>query len=849
VQEIASITGPETDRLAAAVDGLLAQEPSAERLLLVIDQFEEVFSQADRAEQASFVTYLKKLRALPNVTLLITVRADFYADLMNTEFWPEPSQRIDILPLRGDKLRQAIERPARDMGVFMEAGLVERLLADAADEPGVLPLLQETLVLLWMSMARRYLPLSAYEQMGSGGRSGLAVAIANKANAAFDDLDAAQRAIARRIFLRLVQFGEGRADTRRQQRVDELTDAGEPAEFKATLDHLVRNRLLTQSEGLAAPGEKEAAARVDLSHEKLITGWPIFQQWITERREGEKTRRRLEGDAREWVRLGRGDGALLDRVELADANKWLNSPDAADLRCSADLLDLVKHSREAIERAEREKEADRQRELEQARTLAEERRKRLAEAEYRLLQAELSDLKASVERSVVRAERNRLRAVREQLMGRRSEYVEMLNRRAEEFDRQAESLWRQVGELEKKLRGLEVEEPVAAPPALPPAAHFVLEILPSPLGAGLLVRYGDAGGRRLAVLKGGPRRTLLPRLQQLVTEPDRACPLPIELAVISHFDMDDVEGVLEVLKHLAEKTDPGAPRLAQIKMLWFNHFFHLFGSASMSLAKNQVVDIARALQVGLNEPFDYFVMPSEQGPAKVTLDGGLDVTVVAPDAKAFKDLYRMFERNARRRSADQDVADTLAEIELGVSALSEGFSSPRIDLIRAPAALTIIQPPAGGADASTSNLASIVMLVEYGGRKLLFCSDSRCDYIVKGLSQAGYLEGDQPLHVDVLVVPHWGSRRNVSVAFFQKVTASHYVIGENQRFRSPDLETLQMIGQARAGAPYTIHMADPAGMPWLAGSSNKPGFSDPHAWKAHVAAWGEGPVMIDLLAG
>ena len=345
-----------------AVASLLAAGSPAQRLLLVIDQFEELFPQAERIEQARFIAALKGLRAVENCALLIAMRADFYPDLMNSDLWPvEPSQRLEIAPLHGQALRQAIERPAADVGVYPEAGLVERLLADAADELGVLPLVQETMVRLWEKMQRRVLTLSAYERLGGEGRSGLAVAMVEKANATLADLPTEEhRALARRIFLRLVQFGEGRADTRRQQSVADLASVGEATLFDQTLRHLADNRLLTQS-----GEEKEASKKVDLAHEALITVWPTLHKWISERRDREKTRRRLEAKVQEWLRLGRGDGGLLDTVELAEADQWLSSPDAADLGYG-DLPALVQASREAIERVEREKDAARQRELKQA---------------------------------------------------------------------------------------------------------------------------------------------------------------------------------------------------------------------------------------------------------------------------------------------------------------------------------------------------------------------------------------------------------------------------------------------------------------------------------------------------
>lgn len=171
------------------VDSVLARQPPAQCLLLVVDQFEELFTQADKSRQAAFFAGLQALREAEACTLLLAMRADFYPDLMNSNLWPvDAGQRLEIAPLRGEALKQAIQRPAEDVSVYLEAGLLERLLADAADEPGALPLVQETMVLLWEDMQRRLLPLSVYERLGGPERSGLAVAIAEKADAALAEL-------------------------------------------------------------------------------------------------------------------------------------------------------------------------------------------------------------------------------------------------------------------------------------------------------------------------------------------------------------------------------------------------------------------------------------------------------------------------------------------------------------------------------------------------------------------------------------------------------------------------------------------------------------------------------------
>jgi WD40 repeat protein len=356
------------------VESALAQHPPARCFLLIVDQLEELFTQADKPAQAAFIAALKALRQVECCTLLLAMRADFYPDLMNSDLWPvDTNQRLEIAPLRGETLKRAILYPATDLCVHLEAGLLERLLADAADEPGALPLVQETMVLLWEEMQRRLLPLGAYERLGGDGRSGLAVAIAEKANVAMAHLSDEGKATARRILLRLVQFGEGRADTRRQQPVSALHVAGDDlALFDQTLRHLTDHRLLTLSSK-----EEDCDRKVDLAHEALISSWSTFRSWLDQRREAEQIRRRLEAKSAEWMRLGRGRGGLLDEAELPEAERWLVSDDAADLGYGEELPELVQASRATIEKSKQEEEAARQRELKQVQALAGEQKRRV----------------------------------------------------------------------------------------------------------------------------------------------------------------------------------------------------------------------------------------------------------------------------------------------------------------------------------------------------------------------------------------------------------------------------------------------------------------------------------------
>lgn len=390
VQPLLALTaalGGELSDPAVTVQGLLNDSPEATRLLIVVDQFEETFT-IGTVDTVAFQEALLRLSDLAGCYVVLTVRADFYADLMRSPLWPEiQAHRVEVLPLTDHSLQQAITRPAEGVGVFVETALVERLVLDAAGEPGSLPLVQETLVLLWDRLERRYLPLSAYEALvlphgvyrtDETRRTGLQVAMARRADAALAELSPEEQAIARRIFIRLVQFSDGRANTRRQQPVAALRVAGDDRSlFDHTLGNLTAARLLTLS-GV----ERGEGARVDLAHEALISGWPTLQTWLEEQHEAELTRRRLDLKADEWVRLGRGVGGLLDEAELPEAEHWLASPAAAILGPGSDLTALVHASRAALERAAAEREAAHQQEIDSARALAAAEQQR-AEAQQR----------------------------------------------------------------------------------------------------------------------------------------------------------------------------------------------------------------------------------------------------------------------------------------------------------------------------------------------------------------------------------------------------------------------------------------------------------------------------------
>jgi WD40 repeat protein len=329
------------DRVAA----LLAHRGPSALLLIVVDQLEELFTLAGADERDRFLEALRALRAEQRCAAVFTLRADFFGALMESTLWAERRgqlSRVEVSPLRGESLRAAIAEPASAAGVTVEPELIERLVADAASEPGILPLLQETLVQLWDARTDQTLTLAGYEALGDNQRSGLAVALARRADATLRRFNAAQTDIARRILLRLISFGDGRSDTRRQQPRAQLRAAGEDAaDFEFVLRTMVDHRLLTVDEDV------DGEPRVDLAHEIMISAWPALAGWIRSHRVDEQRRRRLEAAAAEWVEHGRTARGLLDPIELADAAQWQQTESAVQLGRSAEAMALIAASRTA----------------------------------------------------------------------------------------------------------------------------------------------------------------------------------------------------------------------------------------------------------------------------------------------------------------------------------------------------------------------------------------------------------------------------------------------------------------------------------------------------------------------
>ncbi|WP_158843649.1 nSTAND1 domain-containing NTPase [Saccharothrix deserti] len=305
-------------------------EPDLDADLLIVDQFEEVFTLWQDVEQrAAYVDALLTARC----KVVLGVRADFYGHCAQHPALVEALTDGQLLlgPMGPEELRQVIMQPAVKASCTVETALVSRLIADATGQAGVLPLMSHALLETWRRRRGTTLTLAGYEAAG-----GIQHAIAQTAERTYTSLEKQQRALARQVFLRLTALGDGTEDTKRRLPRAELDD---DVDVDVVLDRLAHARLLTLDRD-----------SVEIAHEALIRSWPRLRGWLAEDRDGLRTMRQLTEAAATWDSLGRDPDALYRGSRLDTAVEWTRRD---GVRTSAQERDFLADSLQARERERR----------------------------------------------------------------------------------------------------------------------------------------------------------------------------------------------------------------------------------------------------------------------------------------------------------------------------------------------------------------------------------------------------------------------------------------------------------------------------------------------------------------
>ena len=354
---------------------------------------------------------------------------------------------------------------------------------------------------------------------------------------------------------------------------------------------------------------------------------------------------------------------------------------------------------------------------------------------------------------------------------------------------------------------------------------FSLDVIRARKGDCLVLHYGSQDKPCMVLIDGGPRGvygdSLKDRLRQIKKgrgiEPNK--PLPIDLLMVSHVDDDHIQGILDLTKDLKEDD----PKFARVRGFWHNSFENVIGQvpeqltasfeaqfgaastggdppdlfldvdsddkdekeveaalkllASVKQGAQLRSDIVNALGVNLNPHFNQELIEADADTKPVNIGANLQFTVVGPMRPELKKLHSEHQAWLKELAKEGKTAEDVL---------------------------------AAYVDRSPTNLSSIVVLAEAGGKKILLTGDARGDKILAGLELVGLIEKSGLMHVNVLKVQHHGSQNNSSADFFRRITADHYVFSGNGEHGNPERETLEMLLEGRgAEDDYTIHFTYP----------------------------------------
>ena len=319
-------------------------------LLLVVDQFEELFTMVDHAEASRFLALLAEtaVAADANIHVLVTLRADFYdrplVDPRMGQLFAD--NVVSVVALGPDQLEAAATLPARQLDIAVEPRLVGRLIADVAGQPNALPLFQYALTELFDAREGQMLDLATYERIG-----GVRKAVARRAESLYNQLGPAEQETARQLFLRIVTVS-GDIVGRRRVPASELVSLDvDVVALQAAIDAFARYRLLALDRDPAT-----GSPTVEVAHEALLSEWHRLRDWIDQHRDDLAKQASFLVAVNEWEQSGRDAGYLLTGSRLADYERWTQS---TGLRLTATEHDFIAC---AVAAREREAAADVERE-------------------------------------------------------------------------------------------------------------------------------------------------------------------------------------------------------------------------------------------------------------------------------------------------------------------------------------------------------------------------------------------------------------------------------------------------------------------------------------------------------
>ncbi len=289
-----------------------------DQLLLVIDQFEELFTQVDEETASRFIDELVGLVTAPRsrTRVVITLRADFYDRPLRHRGLGELIRDGTevITPMSTEELEAAITGPAAKVGVNVDNLVVAEMVGEIVDRPGALPLMQYALTELFDARVARTVTIGAYRAGGGVSRT-----LAKRADSLLSSLGPEAAETVRHVFLRLVSLDDDSTSvpTRRRTLVAEVEELDQRGRVQRVLDTFGRHRLLSFDRDPVTRGPT-----VEISHEALLTEWAKLREWIEAARDDLRTHRHLAVEMNAWLASGKSSDFLLQGGRLDSIAAW-----------------------------------------------------------------------------------------------------------------------------------------------------------------------------------------------------------------------------------------------------------------------------------------------------------------------------------------------------------------------------------------------------------------------------------------------------------------------------------------------------------------------------------------------
>ncbi|MDJ0619727.1 MAG: CHAT domain-containing protein [Calothrix sp. MO_192.B10] len=287
---------------------IYVQQNPGTRLVLIADQFEELYTLAPEEQRQPFLdALLTACNKAPSFTLVITLRADFYGYALSYRPFSNALQGavLNLGPMSRQELHSAIAKPAAKIQLGLEDGLTNRIVNEIGHEPGRLPLLEFALTQLWEQRENGRFTHQAYNKIG-----GVSLALGEYAEQVYTQLCEDDRNKAQQVFIQLVRLGEGAEATRRLATRSQVKNWD-------LVTHLASKRLVVTNRN-SERGEET----VEIVHEALIKSWGRLEQWLLDNEDFLRWRNRLEDAMGEWKSHSNHEDYLLRKAPLVEAEGW-----------------------------------------------------------------------------------------------------------------------------------------------------------------------------------------------------------------------------------------------------------------------------------------------------------------------------------------------------------------------------------------------------------------------------------------------------------------------------------------------------------------------------------------------